>query len=116
MNQMNYFPCNHYIRHDGTIGECIYCGTRFVRHECSGCGRYGLSGIPQSVWLPLVTELVSEECPTCGLVVDLAQKAETLPGLPDWVKTLFEFAGAAAFAIGGAMVVGGIINAFQRRA
>ena len=64
------------IEHDGEMGFCIHCHTRFAFHDCQG-GSCGLQGFYQQPWLPLVTPYISKVCPACGIAIDLGQKLES---------------------------------------
>jgi hypothetical protein len=118
MNYISRFHCPQcfipsVLEHDGRSGRCAGCGVHFARHEC---GPTGFAGIPQAVWLPLATAAISRSCPACGTVIRLSQRAEALPDLPDWFRPLLDFAKVTALTVGGAMVIGGLVSALQRRA
>jgi len=83
----DYMYCNNcfntmaIIEHDGHKGHCITCHTpfifhHFIFHHCQS-GNCGLHGIPQQLWLPLVTPYISKACPLCGIAIKIGQQLET---------------------------------------
>ena len=71
----NCFNTMAVIEHDRYSGHCVNCKTPFVLHQCQG-NSCGLHGIPQQLWLPIVTPYISKACPLCGVAIKIGEQLE----------------------------------------
>src|SRR5258708_35201642 len=85
------------LQHNGVVGTCQGCGTRYARHLCQKQDNL-------DSWLPILEEAATVFCPGCGITFKVLDAVETL-NLPfQWKEALKSLAaGIAVVAILGVL-------------
>lgn len=91
----------------GLTHNCQTCGQCYVEHQCAGTWGATLLPVvrkPPPSWLPILQATVTATCPTCGLVINLADFVASDQAASEQEKAAAETFKTGALAVGAVML------------